>query len=457
MKNFRFIILLLGISLSSNSCENLIDTDLPYNQIGTEQVYADTQSANAALSGLYAELWQSSVLSGDTTGSGAILGTYADDLTCFVEPSSNSITDLYNNIQQPTNNVVYSFWSRAYQHIYYTNAIIEGVRASTGIPQRDKDRLIGEAVTIRSILYLYLQQMFDEIPYTSVTDYNYNSKLSKLSEPALLNQLENDLQSAIPLLEDAYKNPERIFINRKVAELLLAKVHLLKGDWHKAELLLSGIIQAPEYTFENDLTKVFLKTGSHILWQLKPANATDATKEYLLYNFTVSIPKTFSLSDQLADSFEPNDLRKQKWIQTLVFNQKNYYRPIKYKNPANANTNEYSIVFRLEEVYLLYAEALTQQNRPNEAALYIDKIRQRAGLTILPMQTPDTMLTKIKDEWRHEFFAEMGHRFLDLKRLNQLQDLNISKPNWQSFHKALPLPGKELLINPNLKPQNTGY
>lgn len=440
------------------SCEKFIDTDLPYNQIGTEEVFSDASSANAALSGLYAELWSSSIISGDVSGSTAVLGTYTDDLTCYSAYIQNGIVDLYNNAHIPSNTIVYNFWSKAYKHIYYANSIIKGVSESKLISQSNKDRLIGEAVILRSLLYYNLSQIFDEIPYTISTDYTYNSKLKKISKEELLSHLEKDVSSVLNGLSDQYANQERIFVNRKVGELILAKIYLLQQKWTNAESLLLPIIQSPLYTFETDITKVFLKTGKHILWQLKPANTTDATKEYLLFNFTTSIPTSFALSESLVNSFELGDLRKQNWILPVVISQKTYYRPMKYKNPTNSNSTENSVVLRLEEVYLLYAETLTRQNRIEEAKIWIDKLRQRAGVGVLPTGLTQTaMFNKIEEESRHEFFAEMGHRFFDLKRLDMMNKIAVSKPNWKTFHSAFPIPERELIINPNLNPQNSGY
>jgi len=440
------------------SCEKYIDTDLPYNQIGTEEVFSDASSANAALAGLYAELWSSSIISGDVSGSAAILGTYTDDLTCYAVYIQNGMVDLYNNAHISSNTIVYNLWSKAYKHIYYTNSIIKGVSESETISQTNKDRLIGEAVVLRSLLYYNLSQIFDEIPYTISTDYTYNSQLKKISKEELLAHLEEDISSVLNGLNDQYANQERIFVNRKVGELLLAKIYLLEQKWANAEGLLLGIIQSPLYAFETDITKVFLKTGKHILWQLKPANTTDATKEYLLFNFTTSIPTSFALSESLVNSFELTDLRKQNWILPAVISQKTYYRPMKYKNPTNSNSTENSVVFRLEEVYLLYAETLVRQNRTEDAKIWIDKLRQRAGLSTLPSGLSQTaMFSKIEEEWRHEFFAEMGHRFFDLKRLDMMNKIAVSKLNWKSFHSSFPIPERELIINPNLKPQNNGY
>jgi hypothetical protein len=109
-------------------------------------------------------------------------------------------------------------------------------------------------------------------------------------------------------------------------------------------------------------------------------------------------------------------------------------------------------------VYLLLAEALAQQNKISEALPYLNTTRQRAGIAslILPI-SKETFLNEVLLENRKEFFTEMGHRFLDLKRLNQLNSLFPAKPNWKEFHKVWPIPQKDILLNPNLNPQNNGY
>ncbi|MNL56219.1 SusD family protein [compost metagenome] len=67
------------------------------------------------------------------------------------------------------------------------------------------------------------------------------------------------------------------------------------------------------------------------------------------------------------------------------------------------------------------------------------------------------MLDEILLESRREFFTEHGHRFFDLKRTGRLNVLIGVKPNWKSYHDLWPLPQKELTLNPNMNPQNTGY
>jgi starch-binding outer membrane protein, SusD/RagB family len=450
-----FIIFVLLILQICASCEKMIEVDTPDNQITSQQVFEDVQTANAALAGLYGTLWDNSPLAGDQ--SGKLLGTYSDDLDYYATASTTGILELYNNTQIDSNPAVYSYWSNAYQKIYTANAIIEGTQNSTGLPISEKNRIKGEALLIRSILFYYLEQVFGNIPFPETTNYQVNQSLPKIASTEVLIKLESDLGQSMSLLTDEYRSTERIFPNRKVAQLMLAKVYMLEGKWSQAENILKEITQSNLYQFENNITKVFNKSGTHILWQLKPKNSGDATKEASVYYFINAAPSNFALSPNLITIFSNTDLRKQNWITAVPFNGNTWYRADKYKNRTN-NTTEYSIVFRLEEVYLLLAETLAQQNKIQEALPYLNATRQRAGLAglVLPI-SKDTFINEVLLENRKEFFTEMGHRFLDLKRLNQLNSLYPAKPNWKEYHTVWPLPQKDLLLNPNLNPQNHGY
>lgn len=453
--NILYIIIILLLLKTAISCEKLVEVEIPNNQITTGQVFEDVQTANAALAGLYAGIRDNSPIAGDQAGK--LLGTYTDDLDCYATTSTNGVFDIYRNQQIDANSTIYSYWSGAYQNIYTANAIIEGAENSSSLPTTEKNRIKGEALLMRSILYYYLQQIFGDIPYVTSTNYQVNQTLPKTPSSQVVAKLESDLSQAANLLTDDYRNTERIYPNKKTAQLMLAKIYMMQHRWNDAETVLKSIIQSPLYQFENNTTKVFQKSGTHILWQLKPKNPTDPTKEAMTYYFANAAPTTFALSSDLVNSFSSGDLRKQNWIAAVVFNGNTWYRADKYKN-RNNNTTEYSIAFRLEEAYLLLAEALVQQNKLMEALPYINATRQRAGIGALSgIPAQPQLLNEIALENRKEFFTEMGHRFLDLKRLDRLNTLISVKPNWKSFHDLWPLPQQELLLNSNLNPQNTGY
>jgi len=438
-----------------SSCEKLVEVDLPANQLSTDQVFENVQTANATLSELYAGLYESSPIAGNQTG--PLLGIYTDDLDFYVMNSTSGFVEIFQNTLIDSNPAVYSYWSNAYQKLYLANSIIEGVENSVSLPDADRKRIKGEALLVRSVLFYYLEQIYGDIPLVISTDYTVNQFLHKTSSNDVLNRIEQDLNESITLLTDDYRHAERIYPNKKVAQLMLAKVYMVRQKWQDAEIQLKAVIQNPLYQFQGDLTKVFKKSGKHILWQLKPKNEGNATKEVIEYYFSGTAPTGTALSSNLVNIFTVEDKRKDNWIAAVTVGSNTWYRADKYKNRTN-NPDEYSVIFRLEEVYLLLAETLAQQDKIGEALPYINATRQRAALTLLVMPiSKQALLNEILLEDRKEFFTEMGHRFLDLKRYDRLGDLIPLKPNWQNYHRVWPLPQKELLMNPNMKPQNTGY
>lgn len=454
MKKIGLLYCIVISLLMFSGCEEYVEIDYPSDQIGTSNVFEDIHTANAALAGLYANLRDQYVLQA-SYGLGPILDAYTDNLDCYFQ-DQNGYMDIYNNSQQASNTTIESVWRDAYRQIYIANSIIEGIDQSINLSVAEKKYIKGEALFLRSIVYFYLQQIFGDIPYTTSLDYRKNQSIGKMNADEVLIQLEQDLLEAIDLLEDDYRDVERIYVNKKVAELLLAKIYLTKHEYQLAQQKLADILQSPLYQFQEDLHEVFHKSGKHILWQLKPEKTGDPTQEALLYYFSNAAPRSFVLSQDLIDIFDNNDLRKQTYMAKVVFNGDSWYRPHKYKNREN-NTNEYSIVFRIAEVYALMAEALAGQSNFSEATQYLNKSRERAGLTPLTTLSGEEFIDELLNEKRREFFTEFGQRFMDLKRFNRFDQLIGKKPHWSENKKLWPLPQNELLLNPNLKPQNPGY
>ena len=432
------------------ACEDLIEVKHPNNQLGTPQVFEDALTANAALGSLYAALRDQSVLS-----EGALLGSYADNLDCYRQ-GDNGIMDVYHNLQHESNVPTGMLWERAYKQVYYANSIIHGAENSSALSDNDKKRIKGEAIVVRSLIYFYMQQIFGDIPYTSSLDYEYNRTIGKTEAAKLMEQLETDVREAVDMLEDNYRHAERIYLNRKAAQVLLVRIYLTRREWVLAEQTAGDIIKSPLYKFESDINEVFHKSGKHILWQLKPQRSGNPVSDATYYYFSGAAPHVYALTQDLVETFDNDDLRKQLWMAEVTFNDNVWFRPNKYKNRAN-NTDEYSIIFRLEEACFIMAEALAKQNRFDEALPYLNATRKRAGLTAFTSLSGEDFIKELLAEKRREFFTEFGHRFLDLKRWGRLNELSALKPNWKEYKQVWPLPQSELLLNPNLNPQNKGY
>ena len=112
---------------------------------------------------------------------------------------------------------------------------------------------------------------------------------------------------------------------------------------------------------------------------------------------------------------------------------------------------------RLAEQFLIRAEARAKQGDLIGAIEDLNVIRQRAGLSNTTAVTTDQVLSAILQERRLELFTELGHRFLDLKRLELLDSVLGTKPGWSTNDKLWPLPQAEMDANSFLVPQNPGY
>lgn len=438
------------------SCEEMIEIDLPSNQINTETVFKDINTAEAALASLYINIRENSIFNGGYAGMGTILGLYSDELVSFGTNTFLSNPDFYNNNLLSSNSIVNTYWTNSYSHIYAINAFIEGLNASVSIGEDDKQIFLGEAFLLRALYYQYLTQLFGDIPYTTTTDYKYNSKISKTNQLDVLVKVEADLKLALELLPTDYRHSERIYPNQAVAELLLAKNYLLQKQYDKAALFSKKVLDNSSYRLEQDLEKVFKKTAQSTLWQLGTKDSGVSTMEAMNYIF-FSQPNGYYLDINFIDEFEDIDLRKEKWISVIKKDDQKWHHASKYKSYKN-NTDEFSVLFRIEELYFIYAESLINLNRIDEAIYNVNLIRNRSGLMDLPLNlSKEESVLALLNESKKEFFTEQGLRFFILKRNNLLDLLEKSKPNWKEFNKILPYPERELFLNPNILPQNEGY
>lgn len=433
------------------SCEHMIEIDLPTDQINSEKVFKDKKSASSVLTNLYINLRENSFLTAKNQGIGTLLSLYTDEL----EPISSSVTSdnflLFNNTLDPTKNVLLSLWNTSYAHIYGINDFINRVSNSNGIDSNDKDQLLADAYILRAIYYQILTQIFGDIPYTVTTNYKENTSIKKTRYKEVLDHIEQDLLHANEITSYSYRSSNKYYPNKAVVELILAKNYLLQKKYDQTESLAKTILSNPLYSIETDLSKTFKSTSKSTLWQLSNSSSIAATYEARNY-VMLSNNAPYKLSKALFNSFDNHDLRKKNW--TKEYLNSNRFYAFKYKNHLN-NTDECSILFRIEEAYFVLCEALIYQNKEKEAIPYLNIIRQKAGLSPLTNTlTKEQILIVMLEESQKEFFLEHGRRFLDLKRNNKLSLLKATKPNWQDKHALLPYPEKEILINPNLNPQN---
>lgn len=443
--------------LSVLSCESFTEVDMPQSQLTGTAVFEDVETANAAMSDIYARIREGGVSSGTLLSVTLLMGCYSDDMTFY--GSNAEIEQLYSHAVVPSNSLVAYLWTSAYGQVYAANAMIEGLERSTSISAADRGRLLGEAKFIRAYLHFYLANLYGDIPYIATTDYGANAAAGKIPYRAAMERILADLSAAESLLPESYPTAERVRPNKAAATAMLARAYLYAENWEMAAQHAASVIGNPSYAWQPDLSLAFLKDSRSIIWALHAGTAGTNTKDARTFSFTSGPPTKPALSEQLRNSFEAGDLRRSLWIKEVAGGTRSWYLPYKYKKTTNTGTSqEYTILFRLEEQYLIRAEARAHLGDIAGARADLNKSRNRAGLPDTPASDAAGLVAAVLQERRSEFFTEQGHRWFDLKRTGTAgQALGSLKPGWKATDAVLPLPESELLLNGNLLPQNAGY
>lgn len=445
------------IFLLAGSCDSFTEVDMPQSELTGVTVFEDVATAKAALANVYALMRENGVASGSLVSATPLMANYSDDMDSY---GSNMVTEQFTkHMIHPNNSTLLRLWAVPYSEIYAINAIIEGVSVSTAISGEDRDKLLGEAFFLRAFNYFYMVNIFGDIPYTTTTNYEANAVIAKTPQDQVWQNIISDLIMAESLLPEEYPSPERVRINKATVKAMLARVYLYTQNYALAETYATTVINNPAYSIEPNPALVFLAGSPSTIWAFHPGVAGQNTKDASTYNFSSGPPSKPALSEALYNSFEPGDARKSEWIKIITNGSSNWYRPFKYKKASSTESSEeYTIVLRLEEQYLIRAESRLRNGDVNGAQQDINVIRNRAGLSNTLAATQGELQTAILQERRHEFFTEQSHRWFDLKRTgNAAAALSAIKPGWKATDVLLPIPEAELLLNENLLPQNPGY
>ena len=443
--------------LSHISCKKFVNIKPSPNLIQTDQLFTNEATALSAVSGVYVQMRATNPSLANGTLS-IYAGLSADELNTS---STTSEYDAFNsNSITATSTIVNSqIWSAAYRIIYMTTTIIENLKKSTAIPKSTRNQLTGEMKVVRSLYYFYLINLFGDVPLVISSDYRKNESKPRALVKEIYEQIINDLNEATSLLTITYPSAGKVRPNKWTAAALLARVYLFNNEWTKAETTSSLVISSGNYTLLNELDAVFKINNTETIWEVAPTNDTRNSVEGSVFiPSTATVVPTLYLNSSLLNSFEPADERKSKWLGFNTVGGNTYYYPYKYKQRTATPVEEYEIVFRLAEQYLLRAEARAQQNKFSEAASDLDIIRNRAGLSNTTATDLNTLLTAIKKERQIELFTEWGDRWLNLKRYGMISAIlaPIKGDNWQTTDSIFPIPFNEIQINPKLT-QNPGY
>lgn len=450
----QIIIILSSLILLTTGCAKFVDVAPPKNEVAGNLAFADDQTAEATVVGLYANMNSFNYQFANVLGN-ILVDMSADEI--YYAASFASFDEFKNNQLTTSNTYVSMLWSQPYALIYQANSCIAGLRNNAVLTPAVRDQLLGEALFVRSFCYFYLINYFGDVPLLLTTDYQVNNKFPRTDKEVVYDTLEADLNRAIDLMPLDYAGGiDRIRPNKATAQALAARVSLYRGQWANASSLATAIIDDGEYTLETDLNKVFLTSSQEAIWQLQSISPGRNTFEGNTM-IPISVP-AYRLYPELISSFEAGDKRLADWTGKYTSGTSTAYYPLKYKVRVSTEVTENSMVFRLAEQYLIRAEARARQGQLEGAIQDLDMLRQRAGLKDLPAGLDKTKtLAAVAQERRVELFTEWGHRWMDLKRTGLAHAvLQPLKPDWQDSDTLYPIPLDAISTNSTLT-QNPGY
>jgi len=477
--NGKWLLPILLISLiSTNGCKKFITVDAPINSTNVGNVFTDNAIAASVLTGIYTNLSNGNSgggFGGDFTGLSLIAGMSADEIT--LNDLNNQAYFLYysNSLLGNSGNIgIANYWTLTYPYIFTVNSAIEGLTNSVSLTPTVKNQLLGEAKFMRAFFYFYLVNLYGDVPLCLSSDWKINAALSRTPASQVYLQIISDLKDAQKLLSSDYldadaltKSTARVRPSKWVATALLARVYLYtNNDFANAETEATKIIDNPFFQLV-PLNSVFLKNSAEAIWQLQatgtgPNSNTGEGKLFILPAGGPNSGQPVYLSNYVVNSFEAGDQRKTNWTASVTVGATTYNYPNKYKIGAvNTTAQEYCIVFRLAEPYLIRAEARAQQNNISGAQADLNAIRTRAALPNTTANDKPSLLTAIMQERKVELFTEWGHRWFDLKRTNTIDAVMetvtpTKNGTWQTTDKLYPIPQSELDKSKQLL-QNEGY
>lgn len=504
------------VSWSLTSC----NLDEPtYAKTTSKNFYKTQSQVEEALTGAYLQLrttWNEYALNfyfvGDCSTDDALKGSSDGDRA--------EVMELQNFTVYTTNGEVGRRWEILYRLINRCNEVIAYAPTATGDKTLLK-RYENEAKALRAFGYYSLVTTFGGVPLlTQPMTPTEILKVPRASKEDIYAQIIQDLTDASELpAKKEYSEAEQYHATRGFAKTMLAKTYMFLGDYVNAEKVLHDIVEVdgdyallPDYgmnwrkEYENSSESVFelpnkiqdksIATGTNVPHFFTSRDVTG----YQGYGFHVPTTDLFNAFDKddprqtyvftrTGDRYIGDAQPQDNHQSATGFQDYKMTVPTADKQGYDVWMISYNIrMIRYADVLLLYAEALNENGKPQEALHYLNMIRQRARNTspmdprkdmqaYVPPTTsaslPDITTTN-KDELRraiwHERRVELameGWRRDDLMRQHRFGEVmrayaakyNVQKGRAFDDNRdyLLPIPQGEIDKSNNVLTQNPGY
>ena len=529
MKNIKLkLIALLSISVLITSCESDLEVKPQgLTQQTVEQFYAQPGAYKQALGGVYGNLSITGTGGAGSSNLGGIdAGTsqytrvlwYMQNLTTdevvWSYENDPGVREIQKNIWTASNPIIRGMFSRAMFQVALVNEYLRQTSdeklASRGVNDAqliaDIQTYRAEARTLRALAYYHLMDLFGKASFVTendpigVTGPQYNRQ-------QLFEYIESELTDVLPSLKtprsNEYGRLDQTFANMILAKIYLnAEVYINTSKYQECLTKCQEII-ASGYTLNSNYLNNFKAdndTSNELIFGIQSSGETTqnfGATTVIINGQVGSIEANgaqfgvggfggaLRLRKQFVQKFDGTQFNSDSRKTILsgsrsveindVLDRDQGFLLAKFSNISSTGAAGVSTtfvetdypLFRLADVYLMYAEAQMRRDNANADATslgYLNALRQRANNGSTVGNISSANLDFIIDERSRELHWE-GHRRQDLIRFNKFSG---GAYNWawkgnavngvpfSSNLNVFPIPQAALQSNPNLT-QNTGY
>ena len=483
-----FVMLLFVLA----GCESFLDKE-PQGALTQTTFPTSASDALLAVNATYGTMLDVSFHSGTFP----ILDIMSDDARKGSNPQdqSSEIGPYDNFTFTKTGDLLTSWWATLYMGIKRANVVIEKVPVIE-MDVNLRNRYVAEAKFLRALFYFDLVRAWGDVPL--ILNTNPASNLERSPKADVYKQIKEDLLSAIAGLDEKNSQPtaELGRATKGSAKALLAKVYLFDGDFVNAEKYALEVINSKHYGLEPLFVNASSVDGEHGIESVFEIGAIGLEAaggdQYANVQGVRGTPNRgwgFNRpTPNLRASFEEGDPRLKGTIIDLgdvidgiiivgdgttpdvtrdnegnILETECYNR--KVWTPGNNVATQFGHnrrIIRYADVLLMAAEALNENNKPAEALIYLNDVRERArqgNNTILPdITTTDknSLRNIILNERRHELALE-GHRFWDLVRTNKAAEVLGPLGFVTGKNELLPIPQSEIDLSQGTLKQNPNW
>lgn len=332
------------------------------------------------------------------------------------------------------NNTFYTTnpWASRYRVVRQANTLIDAVNNSSRLSAEQKKGYLGYAKTIMAYqLLLALNMQYTNGIRTDVRDPNNLGPIK--GYPESLTDIANMLNEGLTDLNGAeIAFPVSVVTDVTAAKLmqfnraLAARVAVYRQQWAEALTALNGSSFNLNGDFNSGYVHIFSANSGDVLNPvfLPQNNSGEQRLAHPTYAAQIApgddrIAKaTLRAAPASLDGLQSN---RDVWIH-------------------RSNTAPVYII-RNEELILIYAEAKINLNQLPDGIVALNRIRVQHNLTpYAGAVTQAALITEMLNQRRYSLFAE-GHRWIDMRRYNRLNQLPNDRPNdkvWDKF--PIPLP-----------------